>query len=344
MKQYDVTIGIPIFRAVNYIEKTMESALKQTYPSIEFLLIDDCGQDGSMDVVERMKSEHPRGNDIRILYHEQNYGVGVSRNHILDEARGRYLFFLDSDDLIEPHTIHLLLENIKKYGADIVYGSLERIDKVRNNPPQLSLQPDICLLAEDEMALYAFKNIKTFPISVCNCLMDLDFLRAKKLRFLDTVFWEDLAFSYEMVTKVSRAVLLSDITYHYICRSGSLSHYQDRDQLEKSEILKNVSTIDYLKKKCLPLKAKPYLPFLCKNLEVNSFYIVCHILKHSNRIVPPFSYREMRNILRYPLPLKIVSSFHHVLPLNLLFYILGHSPVFFFVPIIWLLGILKKSI
>ena len=72
--QYEVTIGIPVYRAAGYIEKTMESALSQTFPSIEFLVLDDCGGDGSMDVVERLQKEHPRGKDIRILRHEKNYG------------------------------------------------------------------------------------------------------------------------------------------------------------------------------------------------------------------------------------------------------------------------------
>ena len=79
------------------------------------------------------------------------------------------------------------------------------------------------------------------------CLMSIEFLRKSKLRFLDSAFWEDLAFTYEMVTRVTKAVLLSKITYHYLCRPGSLSHYQDREQLEKSEIMKNVLNI-YLEK------------------------------------------------------------------------------------------------
>ena len=81
--QYEVTIGIPVFRAVDYIEKTLESALCQTFPSIEFLVLDDCGGDGSIELVKRMQSKHPRGKDIRIVYNEKNLGVGVSRNHII---------------------------------------------------------------------------------------------------------------------------------------------------------------------------------------------------------------------------------------------------------------------
>lgn len=340
--KYEVTIGIPVYRAAGYIEKTMESALCQTYPSIEFLVIDDCGGDGSIDVIERLCKNHPRGKDIRIFYHPQNLGVGMTRNHILNEAKGRYLYFLDSDDLIESDAIQLFVDKMKLYQADVVYGSLNRIDKVYNMPSQSYILPDAYLFSEDEFALYVFKNYNSFQISVCNCLMSVDFLRTHHLHFLDTVFWEDLAFTYDMAIKVKRAVFLSNITYHYLCRPGSLSHYQDRDQIVKSEIMKNVSTIDYLKTKCVALKDKSYLPYLCKNLEMNSFYIVCHILKHSKRIFPSFSEYEMWQIFHFPLPLSQIICFRHLQLSNLVLFLLSRIPLPLFIPSVRILGKLKR--
>ena len=336
--RYEVTIGIPVYRAAGYIEQTMESALNQTFPQIEYLVVDDCGGDGSIHVVEHLQASHPRGKDIRILYNDQNKGVGVTRNRIIDEARGLYLFFLDSDDLIDPETIQIMMDKVKEYRTDVVYGSLERIDKVKGAPAQFYILPDICLLNNDEMAFYAFKNYKTFQISVCNCLMSLDFLRYHRMRFVDTQFWEDLAFTYQMVTNVNRAVLISNITYHYLCRPGSLSHYQDREKLSKEEIMKNISTIDYLKEKCTDLKDRDYLPYLCKNLEMNSFYIVCHILKYFQRIVPHFSGHEMKRIMCHPMSFYDILKFHDLMIPNMILKLLGHLPVFCFKPTIWLIG------
>lgn len=344
MMSYKVTIGIPVYRAAGYIEHTMVSALNQTFPDIEFLVIDDCGIDDSIHIVEQLQSEHPRGKDIHILYNDQNLGVGVTRNRIMDEAKGRYLYFLDSDDQIEPETIQLLFDKANKYQADVVYGSLDRIDKIENSPTQSFVLPDMCLLTEDEMASYAFQNYDGFQISVCNCLMNLDFLRTRQLRFIDTMYWEDLAFTYEMVTKVSKAVFISNITYHYLCRSGSLSHYQDRDWLEKSEIQKNIMTIEYLKEKSKVLKEKSYLPYLCKNLEMNSFYIVCHILKYARRIKPSFTIHEMQRVLRHPFSFWEILNFRHLLLPNTILWLLGSMPIFLFLPSVWLIGKQKKAI
>lgn len=341
---YEVTIGIPVYRAAGYIEDTMESALNQSFPDIEYLVIDDCGEDGSIHTVELLKKNHPRGKDIRILYNDQHRGVGVTRNRILNEARGQYLYFLDSDDLIEPETIRILYNKANECQADVVYGSLDRIDKVDNTPTLRYVLPDRILLSEGEMAFYAFMHYDGFQISVCNSLMNLDFLRSHQLRFIDAAFWEDLAFTYEMVPKVRKAVLLSTITYHYLCRPGSLSHYQDRERLSKEEIMKNVSTINYLKGKCAALKGKDYLPYLCKNLQMNSFYIVCHILKHSHRIEPKFTNQEVLGILLHPLSFLDIIKFRYLLFPNLFLWLLGRMPFILFMPSVWLLGKLKKVI
>ena len=342
--KYDVTIGIPVYRAVDFIENTLISALNQTFQSIEFLVVDDCGEDGSMDIVNRLKADHPRGNDIFILCNSYNLGVGGTRNRILDESRGRYLFFLDSDDQIEPDTIECLYEKIREEMVDVVYGSLDKIDMINNMPTETYMLPNDRLMYGDDMALFAFKNYKSFQISVCNCLMNVEFLRSSNLRFMDTAFWEDLAFTYEMVTKVSRAVLLSKITYHYLCHSDSLSHYQDREYLKKEEILNNIHTINCLKDKCRCYLNKIYLPYLCYNLEMNSFYIVCHILKHNHRIIPKFSPLEMHEILHHPLSLRIIMRFRRKKVCNIVLWIMGKMPPLYSLLLVRLIDIIKRMV
>jgi len=323
---YEVTIGIPAFKAVDYIEKTMESALSQTFASIEYLIVDDCSNDGTINVVERLQKEHPRGKDIHILYNKQNLRVGRTRNIILDQAQGEYLFFLDSDDILEPDAIEKMMRAARQYQAEIVYGSWIRVDNVHHSPVQYNQYPDLQLLRSDELAMYAFQNYSTFRISVCNVLFCLNLLRSNHLRFIDTIFWEDLAFTYDLVPKVSRAVFLSDITYHYLCRPGSLSQYQDRELIQKKEIQTNVLTIDYLKDKSLSYCDKNYLPYLCYNLEMNSFYIVCYVLKYSSKIEQTFSCRELRDYMHIPVGLSNILFFKKKRISCLVLWIIAHLP------------------
>ena len=184
---YEVTIGIPAYKAVDYIEKTMESALNQTFNSIEYLIVDDCGNDGTINIVERFQKEHQRGKDIRILYNKQNLGVGKTRNMILEQAQGEYLFFLDSDDVLESDAIEKMIGVARQYQAEVVYGSWIRVDNVHHSPSQHNYYPDLKLLKPGELGMYAFKNYSSFRISVCNALFSLHLIRLNHLRFLDTI-------------------------------------------------------------------------------------------------------------------------------------------------------------
>lgn len=340
----EVTIGIPVFKSVDYIENSLLSALSQTFHDIEYLIIDDCGNDGSVEIISNLQLIHPRGSAIRVLHNDKNRGVSYCRNRIINEAQGRYLYFMDSDDTIEPVTIQLLVDAIRSTHSQIAYASYDIIDLVNNSSVQMFQKEDLQLIGEGELALYAFSHINVFHVSACNNLIDLEFLRQTGIRFINAHYWEDMAYTTELVTMITRAVLLSNITYHYMWRPGSLSHYQNRKHLHKDEIMDNISVINYLKGKCEIWKNEVYTPYLCKNLEMNSFYIACHVIKNTHRIEPRFSNQEIQNILHHPLPLWDILEFGHLKLMNIILWLLGRMPLFLFLPTIRLLGKLKKAI
>ena len=289
--RYDVTIGIPVYNTVDYIQRSIESALNQSYCSIEFLIIDDGGSDGSIDIVERLQAEHCRGKDIRIIKHEQNRGVAAARNRIIDEASGDYLYFMDSDDVIVENTIELMMQQVRQYDAEIVFGSYERIEITGEKTT--CQYPAIQLLGEDKLAVYAYRKYGGIEATACNYLVKTSLLWEKHHRFIDTDYWEDFVFTFDLVTMIKRAVLLPDITYSYLCREGSLSNYQQRDQISKDEIMRNVHSIEHLKQTSSVLCNKVYFPNRCFNIMMTDFYMVCAILRRKKDIVPSFSNREM---------------------------------------------------
>ncbi len=338
----EVTIGVPVYRSVEYIEASLLSALNQTFQDVEFLIVDDAGNDGSMDVVASLQRNHPRGDKIRILVNSKNMGVSYSRNRIIEEAKGRYLYFMDSDDTIESNTIQLLYEAIIHNHTQIAYGSYEIIDTIGGMPTVKYQKDSLVLTGKDELAMYAFRNNHIFHVSVCNHLVSLEFLRQSNVRFIDTPFWEDMAYTIDLVTKVESAVMLSNITYHYLRHSGSLSHYQNRKTIDKEEIMKNVSVLDILKEKSKLYRGKDYLPYLCCILETNSFYVICYIIRNSRQIHPYFSVNEMRSILYSPFSWTEILSFKKKKIANVGFAFLGILPTFIFLPVLKLLGRIKK--
>ena len=338
--KYDVTIGIPVYKSVDFIRRTLESALSQAYSSIEFLIVDDAGCDGSMEVIEGIKREHPRGNDIRIITHPHNMGVSASRNHIIDEAQGQFLYFMDSDDMIAENTIELMMQNVRQYKAEIVFGSYEKIET--SGEKTIYQYPSLQLLQEDELASFAYRKYAGIQASACNYLVKTSVLREHNLRFIHTNFWEDLVFTFDLVTYINRAVLFPDITYSYICRENSLSHYQQRDSITKEEVLQNINAINHLKKTSYLLCNKVYYPNRCYNIVMTDFYIACNILKRWENIHPSFSNNEIKNLMAHPATWQQVRSFRQARIRNIILFLLSKLPSFLCVLMIWLVGKAKK--
>ena len=340
--KYDVTIGIPVYNVESYIARSLESALAQTYPSIEFLLVDDFSSDLSCDIVRRFQMNHPRGADIRLLSNPNNLGVSASRNRIIDEAQGEYLFFMDADDVIAENAISLLMHQLQLYQAEIAFGSYEKTET--SGLKTLYQYPEIQLLEKDALAIFSYRKFGGVQASACNYLVKLSVLREHHLHFIDVDYWEDMVFTFDLVTYIHRAVLISQITYYYKCRENSLSHYQERQEISKDEILNNVKAIDVLKSNTLHYSDKPYYPERCYVIMMTYFYMICNILKRGKHIHPPFTFQEIRSLMSHPATFKEICSFQHARLKNLLLYLIGKLPSFLCVETIRCLGKVKKLI
>lgn len=304
MKNYAVTIGIPVYNVEKYIRLTMDSALAQTFNDIEFLVIDDCGTDSSIDIVREYQQTHPRGKDIRIIRQPYNKGIGQTRNRILDEAKGTYLYFMDADDTIEPDTIEKLWKTAEKNKVQVVMASYQRVEIFHDRPVMHDyILPQKVFTDNNQFATFAFHRYGVINANIWNMLMDLAFIRKFGLRFVDTNFWEDLVFKYELATYASHVILLSDITYHYNCHEHSLSNFQYREKISKEEILQNVVTIETLKKDYKRLLKKSYFSLWLTFVLDTDFYMICNILKKRQMIYPVFSDVEIQSILYSPLTL-----------------------------------------
>lgn len=342
MKKYDVTIGIPIYNSVDCIQASLMSALSQSYPSIEILLVDDGCTDGTMDVVKQIVCNHERENDVRIVKHQTNMGVSASRNQIIDEALGEYLYFMDSDDTITENAIELLMQSARCYAAEVVFGSYEKIET--SGSKTVCQYPSLQLLKMDELASFAYRKYAGIQASACNFLVKTKLLRNNNIRFIDINYWEDLVFTFDFVTYVSRAVLLPDITYYYRCREDSLSHYQQRTCIAKEEVMQNVKAINHLKKTSLQYTNKVYFSNRCFNIVMTDFYIACNILKRRRDILPYVISSEIKALMSHPATWSQICSFSQSRVKNMLFYMLSKMPSKLCVATIWCLGKFKKLI
>jgi len=116
-----VSILVPVYGVEKYIGRCAESLFAQTYEDIEYVFVDDCSPDNSMEILKKRAEKFPnREGQIRIIHHEKNLGLGAARNTAVSAATGEFLYHVDSDDYIDKDCIRLCVEKQIEYGADIV--------------------------------------------------------------------------------------------------------------------------------------------------------------------------------------------------------------------------------
>lgn len=124
-----VSIIMPTYNCANFIDKSIESVINQTYKNWELIIIDDCSTDNTEEIVKKYIKE-----DSRIIYHKlpTNSGAAVARNHGIAMAKGSYIAFLDSDDLWAKDKLEKQLKFMKDNGYAFTFTSYAQIDENGN--------------------------------------------------------------------------------------------------------------------------------------------------------------------------------------------------------------------
>ena len=112
-----ISVIVPVYNVEDYLKECLDSIINQTLKEIEILCIDDCGTDNSIDILREYSK---KDNRIKIISHKENKGLGPARNTGINEAKGEYISFIDSDDFISKDYYENLYNTAKKYDSDIV--------------------------------------------------------------------------------------------------------------------------------------------------------------------------------------------------------------------------------
>ncbi len=119
-----VSIIMPSYNTAKFISETIESVLAQTYSNWELIIVDDCSTDNTDEIVARYKDKR-----IKYLKNPNNSGAAVSRNRALRKAEGRWIAFLDSDDLWEKNKLEKQIQFMEKSGCSFSYTNYVEIDE-----------------------------------------------------------------------------------------------------------------------------------------------------------------------------------------------------------------------
>ncbi|MCR5396713.1 MAG: glycosyltransferase [Lachnospiraceae bacterium] len=138
-----VSVITPLYNGADYIIETILSVQNQTYPSWEMLIVDDGSTDDSREKVERYlkEEEEALSGRVRLFQNEKNLGIAKTRNFGLSQAKGRYIAFLDSDDLWDPTKLEVQLSYMQKEDLAFCYGSCRVMDEKGNPTGKLRKVP-----------------------------------------------------------------------------------------------------------------------------------------------------------------------------------------------------------
>lgn len=278
-----ISIIIPVYNLENYIERCLKSVINQTYSNIEIIIVNDGSTDNSGNIIDEFAKKDSR---IKVL-HKENTGVSDTRNRGLEIAKGDYIGFVDGDDEISNNMYQRLLENMKKYDADISHCGFDYITPSK----KINFHGTGKILKQSNLKglISLLKGIEFEP-STCTKLFSKNIIKGIQYP-TDLKINEDLLFNVYAFNK-SKTIIYEDVSlykYYDTVTTDRKKYKEDniydvvkvasivKDILFNSEI-KNVVNNFYVGK--LINVFKYYT--LNKKSEINKFLTVKSFLKNSS--------------------------------------------------------------
>ncbi len=266
-----VSVIVPVFNAEAYIEKCILSIIEQSFKDIEIIIVDDGSDDFSTPILYTFKDLDKRIEIIR----QKNSGPSVARNVGIQNAKGKYIAFVDADDWIEENYIEKLYESITKNKADIAATSIIRW-RIYNKKYR------ICYKKEKVYTKLTDKlRICNIPENcyVWNKLYKTSLI--KDIKFKPGIFFEDVFWTPEVIKKSDKLVTVPNTNYYYRVNNKSIvKNIQDnKKQLDSYNAHKYI--IEFFKMNNIFIKEK--YKYITKRIIYFGKIPIAKIKEHENK-------------------------------------------------------------
>lgn len=230
-----ISIIIPVYNVEKYLRECLDSVLNQTLTDIEIICINDGSTDNSLQILEEYAAKDER---IKII-NQENKGLACARNTGINNATGKYIFFLDSDDYLLPNVISELYDNAQNFDVDILMSKCKAFaDNDSANAytfkrvSELNKYLDYKEAFNVQVTKENFINvINNYPCVSCGSLYKLDFLNKNNIRFIDKkVIHEDNGFFLKTFAMKPKVSFLNIDSIMYRIRSKSISYESQKNE------------------------------------------------------------------------------------------------------------------
>ncbi len=224
IEQPAVSIIVPGYNSEKTIRRTLNSLKEQTIPAFEVVCVDDGSEDTTLQIMLAYAEEDSR---ITVL-HQVNEGLASARNAGMRAARGKYVQFLDSDDMLREDAVSLLFQYAEENSVDILYfdgQSVYESKKLEEKFPQYRTlyEYDVempSVLSGKEYLIKATEDQK-YRVTACLALYRVAFLLQEGIQFMDGIVHEDNAFSFESIIKAERVWHTTEKLYYRYVYGGT---------------------------------------------------------------------------------------------------------------------------
>lgn len=211
-----VSIIIPVYKSEKYLEATLSCILSQSYPNIEVILINDASPDNSYQICKRYANLDER---IVLINHEVNRGQSAARNAGLNVAKGDYICFVDSDDLIENDAIEKILAEAQRRDVDIL-GFNATVISVSQTTPYVKYPYDENVISGEEYLIRMMSCEQMYDV-VWMYFYKRSVIESNKTRFLEGRIFEDEVWVPEVFLNTEKASFYNYSAYLYYIRESS---------------------------------------------------------------------------------------------------------------------------
>ena len=222
MRNKLVSIIIPAYNVEAYVDRCLDSVIRQTYDSLEIICIDDSSTDATLEKLEQWKQKDMR---VRCVKNESNLGLSRTRNKGMEIAKGEYIFFLDADDYLELNCIEILVTTSDKNKTDMLGYSF----KTEFENSNIAEKYNTMIADGREIELtdgkdYFIQDVdsKTVHCMSVSYLYRTEFIRNNNLQFETGIIHEDMLFYFQCLMHAERVKLISEALYHYCMRERSI--------------------------------------------------------------------------------------------------------------------------
>lgn len=214
-----ISVIVPVYNVESYILDCLKSITKQSLQQLEIIIVDDCGEDNSMNIVYNFIRDYQGSMEFKILHQKQNQGLSAARNLGIKESTSPWIYFIDSDDRIEE----TCLETLYQYATEekeMIQGNFSLIvDGKKSEAISFHYNTQIDLNIEEYIQLYKNRAVQW---AAWNRLLKREWICQHELYFENGLYCEDVLWSFRLLGYLSHITLLNEKTYYYIYNPNSI--------------------------------------------------------------------------------------------------------------------------